>query len=154
MTVGNNIEREGVVIDDIDESFGPQGQYLDVSFVKITWNSKKAIAINMENVTAKESIIALKVADENKDKVIASISHELRTPVNAIVGLISMMKKENRSQAINHFLDLCKSNAYLLMTLLNSILDLNLIRSEKLQLSASKFSLKELVEEIQSCFEF
>ena len=65
--------------------------------MKIKWSCKRAVAINMEDVTAKEAIISLKIADENKDKVIASISHELRTPVNAIVGLVSMMKKEARS---------------------------------------------------------
>ena len=80
-------------------------------------------------MTDKEQLISLKVADENKEKVIATISHELRTPVNAITGLIAIMKKEVSLASIYYYLGMCQSNATLLMSLLNSILDLNMIRS-------------------------
>jgi len=56
------------------------------------WDSVDSLVCIINNVTANYNLMSLKIADKNKDKVISTISHELRTPINGIFGLIEMIE--------------------------------------------------------------
>lgn len=94
------------------------------------------------------------MADMQKDKVVSSISHELRTPINALMGIFKMMEKQTKDNKIQYFLGLCENNAKLLQNIVNSILDLQLLRETKLKLNISNFKLRDLMLEIKDIFEF
>lgn len=50
------------------------------------WDGFIRIGVLMNDITHQETIWALDIANKNKDKVIASFSHELRTPINGVLG--------------------------------------------------------------------
>lgn len=87
------------------------------------WDSKKSCICLIRDITNEYKLLSLKIANKNKDKVISTISHELRTPINGIYGIIEMID-EKGSKAIQHFTALIKTNCHLLMDLLDSILDI------------------------------
>jgi len=68
----------------------------------------------------------------------ATVSHELRTSLNGILGVVQIMQKRIQGPELLHFLSICKKSSHLLIGLVNSILDLNQIRLKKLELRPEK----------------
>ena len=120
----------------------------------IKWDIEEAIAFVLNNITLQETILALKIADANKDKVIACVSHELRTPVNGTLGILQMMQNQTDDPVILKHINLCKSINNLQLSIINSMLDLQLLRQNKLKPLITTFDLRQLLEEIKSLFEF
>jgi len=125
-----------------------------VKIFQILWDDQEAVALLLDNVTHERTIMELKVADKNKDLVIAMISHELRTPLNGILGLVDILKKLSRQNDIAPYLDACRNSGILLLNLVNSILDLSQIRANKLSLVNSRFTIKDLLNEVVPLFDY
>lgn len=94
--------------------------------------------------------------DRLKSMFLASMSHELRTPLNSIIGftgliLMGMAGEINEEQRKQ--LTMVQNSANHLLSLINDILDISKIESDKLELSIEKFDLKEAMEEIISSIE-
>jgi len=125
----------------------------DIKVFSILWDSEKAVAILMSETTQKEAMIALKIADMNKDKVIATVSHELRTPVNAMLGTVQIMEKQIRDPQLQSNLKMFKNSSQILLSIINSMLDLHKIRSKKFKLNISMINLRDFLNEIRALFE-
>lgn len=84
----------------------------------------------------------------NKSKFFASVSHEIRTAINGIIGMtdLTLMTELNLEQKEN--LNLVKSSGLKLLSIINSILDFSKIQLEKVKLESVEFNFKELIEEI------
>jgi len=122
----------------------------------LTWDDEEeALAVMLDDVTKQKKILELKLADKNKDLVIAMVSHELRTPLNGMLGLLDIAQsKLPESQPAQSYLNACKNNGLLLLSLINSILDLSQIKNNKFKLVHSKVSIVDLMNEIKSLFEY
>ena len=57
-----------------------------VKIFPLMWDEFEAIAMVLDDITQQKIIMELKMADRNKDLVIAMVSHELRTPLNGMLG--------------------------------------------------------------------
>ena len=88
-----------------------------------------------------------------KSQFLSSMSHELRSPLNAILGFAQLMAAASTTPSqtvrINHILEA----GWYLLALINEILDLSLIESGKLVLSLSPVPLAEVLSESQSLVE-
>jgi len=126
----------------------------EVKTFALTWDGELAIAIIMHDITQQQTILGLQMADAQKDMVLATVSHELRTPLNGIMGIIQIMQKSEHDKRTLENLEICKSSGDLLMGLVNSILDLNLIRSNKIRMNPNNISLYDLLKDIVHMFEF
>lgn len=88
--------------------------------------------------------------DIRQEKFIATVSHEIRTPVSAIIGLSSLLAEvgplSNKQQ---EYVKLLINNSVQLLNLLNNFLDLNKMSAQRLTLSQEPFSIKKVVE--QAC---
>ncbi len=98
----------------------------------------------------KQLIKAKKVAEvaaNEKEKFLANISHEMRTPLNVINGNINELinyknKTEDRKTLLNQTIN---ASSYLL-NLVNNVLDLAKIKAGKVSLDSSNFNLKDLCQ--------
>jgi len=105
-------------------------------------------------VTQQRIITELKQSDKNKNMVIAMVSHELRTPLNGMLGLIDIAKKNISHVETLSYLQACRNSGVLLLSLVNSILDMNQISHKKLNLLYSRISIADLLEEMRSLFDY
>jgi len=79
------------------------------------------------------------------------MSHEFRTPLNAILGYTSMLLKGVTGDLTPHQrrnLERVDSNAHHLLAIINDILDISRIEAGKMPLTVSRFDLKDLVAEV------
>src|SRR5919106_875746 len=111
------------------------------SFFELLWNEQ----IQQEKLKEYEK---LKEADKMKTEFINVAAHELRTPVQPILGLSEVLRSKINDTEQLTYLDVINRNAKRLLQLANDILDVTKIESQSLKLSKETFDLQELVASI------
>jgi PAS domain S-box-containing protein len=110
-------------------------------------NKIEAVLTNAKAVAEKANLA--------KSEFLSSMSHELRSPLNAILGFAQLMESDSppptpaQTESISQILNA----GWYLLELINEILDLAAIESGKLSISLEPVSLKELLLECQSMIE-
>lgn len=99
---------------------------------------------------ARERARELEKVNEVKSQFIANVTHELRSPVNAIIGIAELMKMSTDKGHINQLRDrlsLLMSSAVNLRAIITNILDLSKIEAGKMEIFNDQFELLELLQE-------
>lgn len=109
--------------------------------------------MKIENFKLFDEIKILKEKDTKKDKFLASISHDLRSPLNGIINFVSTAKDCDNIIERNKYLDYARINGDLLMSMINDLLDYSAINNNKMSLTINDFSLNEILSEIFSLME-
>ena len=87
-------------------------------------------------------------AQKAKEQFLANISHEIRTPINGIAGMASLLSQNPSKEEQRTYLNAIKSAADNLKVIINDILDLASIESGKLQLEKIGFNLNDLLHSL------
>lgn len=81
-------------------------------------------------------------------EIISSIGPELRTPTNSIMGFASLLGEEKLSQSQSDYLNTLRDNAYELLTLLNDLIDLAKLETDRSVNSLTSINLRNFISEI------
>ncbi|MEO5340875.1 MAG: ATP-binding protein [Magnetococcus sp. MYC-9] len=87
-------------------------------------------------------------ANRAKSEFLANISHELRTPMNAIIGMTDLARRCDDSDERQMFLGIVQDSSQTLLTLLNGIIDYARIETNRLALARVPFDLRQLLLEV------
>ena len=105
--------------------------------------------IDTKNKALEETQNKILQAQGHKDEFIASIGHEVRTPMNAILGFNDILRQELASNPEDvHVVDLIRRSTEQLLGLVNNVLDFSQLQANRLSLVAGKFSLSHLAYEV------
>ena len=88
------------------------------------------------------------VASEAKSRFLAHMSHEIRSPLNAVLGSLELLLEDALSERQNLYARTAESSGKLLLGLINDVLDFSKIEAGQLQLGSGDFSLRALVDEV------
>ena len=121
---------------------------------QISWNGEEAYAILLQNLSYQEDFEAARLLCQSQEKAISTVAHELRNPVNGLLGIVSLIERETKDLKQLHSLSILKTNISLLLNIVNTILDIQQIRANKLTLNVSEFDLSSVVSNIGLLFEF
>jgi signal transduction histidine kinase len=91
--------------------------------------------------------IAAEKANRAKSEFLANISHELRTPMNAIIGMTDLALSEELPASVREYLQTARDSADILLALLNEILDFSKLEVGKFVLEPVPFSLRATIDE-------
>lgn len=92
-------------------------------------------------------------ANNAKSQFLARMSHEIRTPMNAIVGLVALARERaDDKKAVLEYLDKIDSASDMLLSLINDVLDMSAIESNKFKIANNKFDFKKLMSGISSMY--
>ena len=96
-----------------------------------------------------EALEIAEVANRSKSTFLSNMSHDIRTPMNAIVGLSTLLQRdaEDAEKVREHTRKITASSQHLL-GLINDVLDMSKIESGKTTLNIGDFNLAELVDEL------
>ncbi|MDC7236216.1 MAG: ATP-binding protein [Sphaerochaetaceae bacterium] len=107
---------------------------------------RKEKALNLSNQRYEK-------ANRAKTDFLAAMSHDLRTPMNAIIGLTELSKSNlTNVNDLELYIDKIDISAKYLLGLINDILDISAIEDGKLIINEEPFSLKELTHEVTSMY--
>ncbi len=85
-----------------------------------------------------------------RNDFLANMSHDIRTPMNAIVGYTNIAKRcQNDPEAVSDALDKIGSSSHFLLSLINDVLDISKIESGKMQLSVGPCDLGAVLRRIE-----
>ncbi len=100
--------------------------------------------------TAKDDKLIALQANEAKSLFLANMSHEIRTPLNGIVGFTEILRSTNLTEEQDEFLSIIDKSSENLLSIINNILDLSKIESNKIEIENIVF---DAAEEFESAVE-
>jgi len=120
-------------VDDVyDEIEMALYQNIDLNSKEGMENAYKLIETLIENAKA-DKIEALE-ANASKSLFLANMSHEIRTPLNGIVGFTELLKSTDLNSEQKEFINIVEKSSENLLSIINNILDLSKIESNKTEL--------------------
>ncbi len=96
----------------------------------------------------KEANIEIEKAANMKSDFLANTSHELRTPMNAIIGMAEMALREEMSPAAKNYINQIKTAGKSLLTIINDILDFSKIESGKMDIVTANYEPASMINDI------
>jgi len=117
----------------------------------IEWSDGRTVQIQ-HSFDMTELIEAKELAERSnrsKNKFLSRVSHEIRTPMNAILGITEIqLQDETTPPEIREAMDKIYNSGYLLLGIINDILDLSKIEAGKLELSPTSYDVPSLINDI------
>ena len=111
-----------------------------------------SIMYKRERQAQKETI---KAHERSKAKTVflSNMSHDIRTPMNAIIGYINLAKEDNVShEELKEYLGKIEASSHHLLALINDVLEMSRIESGKIELEKTPLNLKAFFDEIRDLF--
>ena len=106
---------------------------------EITKNTQKEIRLlEQENALSKEQEI-----QKHRDMFLAKMSHDIRTPLNAIIGFTNIITNTNLNKEQSRYMELISTSSNILSNIINDILDFSKIAEGKLELDLQPTNCKK-----------
>ena len=133
--------------------------YIHVTgFINEVQGAKKCIVDLSDRTGEHQTTLAVEAALEVAEKAsqaktdfLSNMSHDIRTPMNAIVGLTTLMENElHQPEKLADHLDKLESSGQLLLGIINNILDMSRIESGKTTLSVEPMHLSQQLDQLST----
>jgi signal transduction histidine kinase len=128
---------------------------IGISFLVLTWNRRLESIVNTRTAELKKAnkkLVSayeqLKVHDKMQRDFINVAAHELRTPIQPILGLTDALRSKIKETEKQEILDVVIRNAKRLHRLTEDILDVTRIESHTLELQKKRFNLKDILSNL------
>jgi len=87
------------------------------------------------------------MANQAKSDFLSNMTHELRTPMNGVLGMTSLLLDTELNEEQQSLVNTIRNSGNALLTVINQILDFSKIEADKLELEESNFDLRMMIEE-------
>lgn len=101
------------------------------------------------NIAMQDALTEANRANQAKSSFLSNMSHDIRTPMNAILGYTALARSRiNDPEKLNNYLSKITASGNYLLSLINDILDMSRIESGKVQLDETEVNLNELIDRV------
>ena len=141
--LGHSLAKRIITIKELEKlfdkvvNFAEFEEKVDLTTVQGTLQAYKAIEKAIEKI-AKEKEQA-EEANKAKSIFLANMSHEIRTPINGIMGFTELLKNTPLNKEQKDFIEVIDKSSNNLLTIINNILDLSKIESNKIEIEEILF---------------
>lgn len=108
--------------------------------------------VNERTEDLRQTLAAAQSASRVKSYFLANLSHEFRTPMSVVLGILGLMLRSGLNERQHELAATAENSAKALMQILSDILDFSKIEAENFTLNAIEFDLVELVEGVIGLF--
>jgi len=117
-------------------------------------SKKLSEALRLMLKTLQERIETALTASKAKSAFLSNMSHEMRTPMNAIIGMTTIGKNAKTLDRKNYTFDKIEEASTHLLGVINDILDISKIEADKLDLSPSEFTFEKMLHKVVNFINF
>jgi PAS domain S-box-containing protein len=131
-------------------------RFLEFNSINLKYKEKiNGLILDCRDITQRKHDAAeLLRLQKAKEQFLANISHEIRTPINGIAGMATLLSSEQNPEERQTYLNAVRHSAENLKVIINDILDLAAIESGKLKFEKVPFNLVDLLPSIISTFKY
>ena len=104
--------------------------------------------LNKLRLAAEEAMIAAESASKAKSTFLSNMSHDIRTPMNAIIGFTNIGLKQNPTPELKNCLEKISNSSEHLLTLINDVLDISRIESGKIKYTPLPIDIREVTDTV------
>ena len=122
------------------------GLYDTFQFRDITEDKKELEA-------AKEQLKIAESVSQSKTEFLSSMSHEIRPPMNGIIGMLTLAHGQLRGHSAENYIIKAEQLSKYLLSVINDILDMSRIEAGKIELESKPFELAALAEKLRNMFQ-
>ena len=120
-------------------------------------NNEKLETVNTElrqaNQAAEEAFQVAQEANRSKSNFLANMSHDIRTPMNAIIGITSLIRYDAGDKGkVIEYADKIDTSSQHLLGIINDVLDMSKIEAGKTVFKYSDFSILDFIQELETIF--
>ena len=130
------------ILDQLKYSQGSVLFFYDITERKVLEEELKSVSLHA------------KKAEESEKFFLASMTHELKTPINAILGMSDLLRMTNIDIEQNEYIEILETSTKYLQKLVSDILDISKIESGKVEIMKTTFRLLDFLLEIINTFEY
>lgn len=117
----------------VPQKYDENSRVVSVLLANRDFTEEKKRELEQEEALRQEKIKAEK-ANEAKSIFLFNMSHDIRTPMNAILGFSLLMKKELTNPKLVHYQEMIEQSSQLLLSIINNVLDMARVESGKMEL--------------------
>lgn len=136
--ITNNIKHLEGVLEKVAEDYDSQDRKINLHTSQGTDLAYELLEQIIDQT--KKDKISAQEASEAKSMFLANMSHEIRTPLNGIVGFTELLKDSGLQEEQREFVDIIEKSSENLLEIINNILDLSKIESNKLEIEHIAFN--------------
>ncbi len=105
----------------------------------------------IHNKQLAEALQAAQIASESKTTFLSNMSHDIRTPMNAVLGFATLLSVDAENPAkVREYTKKIMASGQHLLSLINDILDVSKIESGKVVLNYEKFTLNDVISSVET----
>ncbi len=133
-----------IIVAERDEDDKPEKLLLCLEKI----DERKSREIQMKDAL-QEAYVAAKAANQAKSEFLSSMSHDIRTPMNGIIGMTTLaLTRLDDMNRVKYCLDKISESSKHLLSLINDVLDMSRIESGRVELAHEKFSLTDVMDNL------
>jgi len=110
--------------------------------------------LRVQSERLKEALSNVTAASKAKGDFLSNMSHEMRTPLNAIIGMTAIGKSADDIERKNYALNKVEDASAHLLGVINDVLDMSKIEANKLELSPIEFNFDKMLQKVITVINF
>ena len=114
-------------------------------FVSFLRDISRRLTAEQDLIKARDDAVA---GEKAKADLIAVMSHEMRTPLNGMLGTLELLDAKKLSSRDREYIDIIRASGKLLLHHVDNVLDISRAEAGKIDISAARFSVPALVREL------
>jgi signal transduction histidine kinase/CheY-like chemotaxis protein len=131
------------------------GKYIVMAFLYDLCNIKKMTeSLREQGELLKAALEKSNVASRAKSEFLSNMSHEMRTPLNAIIGMTEIGRNTDDLERKNYALKKIQDASTHLLGIINDVLDMSKIEANKLELSFIEFNFEKMLQQVLNVVSF
>ncbi len=104
-------------------------------------------------LAAQTAYHAAQSANHAKSMFLMNISHDIRTPMNAVIGLVSLLEHDTQqSGAAKEYISNLKASSQQLLEIINNILDMSMIENSTFVMNMTEMNIHDILERLRVAF--
>ena len=131
--------------------------FLCIGLYYINWRQQEKLRREQEaerklhSQQLAQALRAAQIASESKTTFLSNMSHDIRTPMNAVLGFTTLLAKDaDNPDKVREYTRKIMASGQHLLSLINDILDVSKIESGKVVLNLEKFSLRDVITSVDT----
>jgi signal transduction histidine kinase/DNA-binding response OmpR family regulator len=148
------LESDGYYEDTKELRINGETHYFKITSDKLSGSAKGAF-IDITDITPiMDARFEAEAASKSKGDFLSNMSHEMRTPMNAIIGMTTIGRSSHDLERKDYAFGKIQDASTHLLGVINDILDMSKIEAHKLELSYAEFNFEKMLQKVVSIINF